>query len=30
MQLYAEQKTKVMTLDVEKIKREAVRTYHPR
>jgi len=30
MQLYADQQTKVMTLDTEQIKREAVRTYHPR
>jgi len=30
MRIYADQQTKVMTLDTEQIKREAVRTYHPR
>ncbi|MCF8259054.1 MAG: penicillin acylase family protein, partial [Flavobacteriales bacterium] len=30
MQLYADQQTKVMTLDKEQVKREAIRTYHPK
>lgn len=30
MKLYADQQTKVMTLDLDRIKREAVRTYHPK